>query len=187
MTSRFLRKLLLLPFFLHTGFWALGAEGTADGLPPSEPNSPTSLQPALKALDEVWVMDAGKNPRVLPSTSRPQSSTMTPTGNFFGFGSPITQFLSSGGRKTFAHPLWPARKTYRRKIPDEGLSGDKVSTTVLIEKEPSVPFPPVDDPRKLPELNGKRVSFRAFVNSSREVDPHHLELTVATPQKRWSQ
>jgi len=184
MTPRFLRKLLLFQFCLHTGLWALGAERTADGLSASGPGSTLPNQPALTALDEVWTLDAVDKSKTFTINLEASVEYYDPYWKLLWVrvGDDAVSYIPVAGK-----PL-SIRSGQRVKftgveIPADGLSGDKVTSTVLIEKEKSPAFIPVDDPRKLAGLNAKRMSFRAFVNRVREVDPHHLELLVATPQQ----
>ncbi|HEU5079269.1 MAG TPA: response regulator [Opitutaceae bacterium] len=68
-------------------------------------------------------------------------------------------------------------------IPNEGLSGDKVTITVLAENEPIPAIELGDDLPRIATLNARRVRVKALVGAVEETDAKHLHLQLAFPQK----
>jgi PAS domain S-box-containing protein len=184
MSSVFLRKSLVLFICLTTGLLAVGERAAELTTPALSLTSDPASRPILTAFEEIWTIDPAEKGKVFALNIETVVDYYDPYWKLL--------WVRSSGDGVVYVPLGtklpPIRSGQRVKfsgseIPNDGLSGDRVSVTLVSENEKSPKLPPLDDLRKLTDLNGKRVSFRAFVNSVTEIDAHHLQMLLATPNQ----
>ena len=134
----------------------------------------------MHAVDAIWTLDSADKSKTFALNAETVIDYYDPYWKLLWVrvDGDVSSYIPLG-----AKPL-PIRSGQRvrfvgKEVPNDGLSGDMVTVTILSENEKISPMVLDDKSRSWDELNAKRVSFNAFVNSVVDGDSHHLRLQLA--------